>query len=147
MKNRIFAWINLAWRFAVHVLVRMPKRVFTRGSDYRRFTETVEPEGYRPLTTEERARFPHTMNCVHCGLCSIVCPELRAAPADAWAEAWTFVAGASRSIDRAEVVTADAGACADCSACASVCPTGVPIPQMAAMVRRLAAGSHAGGVA
>lgn len=147
MKNRIIAWLNLAWRFAVHVLLRLPLRPFTRGRDYKQFTEVVEPEGYRPLTADERAVFPQTMNCVHCGLCSIVCPELRAAPAGAWDEAWTFVAGASRSIDRAQIVAADLSACTNCSACSAVCPTGVPITHMAAMVRRLAATPHAGGVA
>lgn len=146
MKNRIFAWLNLAYRFGVHVLLRLPMRPFTRGRDYQRFTNAVEPEGYKPLTPAERAQFPQTMNCVHCGLCSIVCPELAAAPDHAWNEAWTFVAGASRSIDRAQLVASDLGPCADCSACAGVCPTGVPITHMAAMVRRLAE-PQAGGVA
>jgi succinate dehydrogenase/fumarate reductase-like Fe-S protein len=145
VKNKIFAWLNLAYRFAVHVLVRMPARALGRRGDYNRFRSTVGAEGYLPMAPAERERFPAFTNCIHCGLCSFACPELRAAPASAWEEAWTFVAGPSRSLDRAVLVAHDLTPCARCDDCAAVCPTGVPIPFLAATLQRMA-GQADGGV-
>jgi succinate dehydrogenase/fumarate reductase-like Fe-S protein len=137
MKNRLFAWINLAYRFAVHVLFRLPARALGQRGDYTRFRTTVAAEGYEPLSAEERTAFPAFMNCIHCGLCSLACPELAAAPTG-WNEAWTFVAGPSRSLDRARLVAHELTPCARCAECAAVCPTGVPIPLLAAAVQRMA---------
>jgi succinate dehydrogenase/fumarate reductase-like Fe-S protein len=136
--NRTFAWLNLAWSFGRHVVVQMPARVFDRGAGAQRFRAAVLPEGYVPLEQSERDAIPSFMQCIHCGLCSLACPDIRDAPANAWDEAWSFVAGPSRSIDRAPAVVADISPCARCDACADVCPTGVPIPLMAATLQRLA---------
>lgn len=141
MKNRIFAWINLAYRFAVHVLWRLPRRSVGWRGDYRNFLNTTQNEGYVPLIHSERERFPEFMQCIHCGLCSLACPELRAAPASAWDEAWTFVAGPSRSLERAPLVADALAPCAECSECDAVCPTGVPITLLAATIRRMASSS------
>lgn len=137
MTGRALAWLNLATRFAQHVVWRMPRRAVRGNHDFARFLGAVAPEGYVPLSTEERAGFPALMRCVHCGLCTFSCPALRASPASAWLDTWTFVAGPSRSIDRAAVVLEGLTPCVDCGTCAAMCPTGVPIPQLAAMVRRI----------
>jgi succinate dehydrogenase/fumarate reductase-like Fe-S protein len=136
--GRAHAWLNLAYRFGQHLAVRMPRRLLRGDDDMRRFLDAVEPEGYRPLPPADRALVPAAMNCIHCGLCSLACPVLRDAPASAWDEAWTFVAGPSRSIDRALLVVHGDTPCAECDACAAACPTGVPIPQLAALLRRMA---------
>jgi succinate dehydrogenase/fumarate reductase-like Fe-S protein len=138
MKNRLFAWINLAYRFAVHVLWRLPRRALGWRGDYTRFSSTTTSEGFRPLQAAERTQFPEFMQCIHCGLCSLSCPELRAAPESAWEETWTFVAGPARSLERATLVAPAMTPCAECSECAAVCPTGVPIAQLAATIRRMA---------
>ena len=137
--RKAMAWLNLAWSFGRHVTVQLPARAFGRGPGARSFRDAVLPEGYVPLEQAEREAVPAWMQCIHCGLCSLACPTIADAPSSAWDEAWTFVAGPSRSIDRAPAVAANIGPCADCAACADVCPTGVPIPQMATALRRLAA--------
>lgn len=136
--RKAFAWINLAWSFGRHVTVQMPARALGRGAGVRRFRDAVLPEGYVPLDAAEREAIPSFMQCIHCGLCSLACPDIRGASESAWNEAWTFVAGPSRSIDRSTIVAADLPPCTDCDACADVCPTDVPIPLMAATLRRLA---------
>jgi succinate dehydrogenase/fumarate reductase-like Fe-S protein len=136
--GRALAWLNLAYRFGRHVVVRMPSRMVRREDEKARFLGAVVPEGYAPLLAAERRLLPAAMNCIHCGLCTLACPALAAAPAAAWTEAWTFVAGPSRSIDRAALAARERGPCTECEECAAACPTGVPIPQLAAMVRRLA---------
>lgn len=136
--RRLVAWLNLALHFGLHVLTRMPLRPFRRGRDLLRFSETVGGEGYLPLDPDARGAFPRYMDCVHCGLCAIACESLQAEPASAWAEPWTFVAGASRSLDRAQLVAHELPACASAAEAERVCPMGVPINDMAAMIRRMA---------
>jgi ferredoxin len=137
MRRRIQAWLNLAYRFNRHVLTRMPLRLLRRGRDYARFRDAVAAEGYVPLDAAGRAALPQFMNCVHCGLCALACPELAATPASAWDEAWTFASGASRALDRAALVMQHASPCTDCNACAAACPTGVPIPLIAHTLRSM----------
>ncbi|HSJ07569.1 MAG TPA: 4Fe-4S dicluster domain-containing protein [Longimicrobiales bacterium] len=136
--GRALAWLNLAWRFGHHVVVRMPRRALRAGNDLQRFRDAVEPEGYVPLTADERALLPSTMACIDCGLCVPACPELQAGGGTAWDEAWTFIAGPSRSIDRAVLVAAAIPPCTACDACTAACPMDIPIPQLAALVQRLA---------
>ncbi|MGQ0561394.1 MAG: hypothetical protein ACT443_05915 [Gemmatimonadota bacterium] len=138
MMGRLGAWTNLGWHFALHVLTRMPLRPLRRGADLQRFNDAAAAEGYHPLGPPARAAFPRYMNCVHCGLCAIACESLQAAPASAWSEAWTFVGGASRSLDRTRLVAADLSPCAHEPAAEAVCPTEIPIRQMAATIRGLA---------
>jgi hypothetical protein len=160
VKNRVLAWFNLAYRFNRHVLTRVPMRTLRPGADFERFAGAVGKEGYLPLTPAERALLPATMRCVHCGLCSFAArasgpDEARAtAPPrySAWDEPWTFVAGPSRSIDRAALVDAhppiaagpaNAVAPADAApppadAADALCPAGVPITAIATLHHRLA---------
>ena len=138
--RRATAWLNLAYRFGRHVL-RMPTRLVRNGSDAARFLDAVIPEGYVPLTPEERDIVPAAMRCVHCGLCAFTTPATEQA-ASAWDEAWTFVAGPSRSIDRSVLAAPQADALAGCDDCAAVCPAGVPIPQLARLVLRTRTDLH-----
>jgi succinate dehydrogenase/fumarate reductase-like Fe-S protein len=121
------------------MLVRVPQRAFTSSADLQRFLDTVGPEGYTPLLQAERAAMPATMRCINCGLCALACPSLQQSAAGAWDDAWTFVSGPSRSIDRASLVAASITPCAECDECTAVCPTGVPIPHLVALVRRMSA--------
>ena len=135
--RKLNAWLNLAWHFNKHVLTRLPLRPFRRGRDLARFQQAVAPEGFVPLTAPQREALPQFMNCVHCGLCALACPELRTTPASAWTDTWTFVTGASRSLDRTHIVAAQLPECATCQQCADVCPTGVPIPFIAATIKQM----------
>lgn len=139
MRGRAYAYLNLALRFVGQVLWRIPLRSLRRGRDAARFRAAVRAEGYLPLSPAHRAGFPATMGCIHCGLCTLACPALRDAPAGIAAEPWSFVGGASRALDRAGAVAADLPPCARCDVCAAVCPTGVPIPRLAAWIQELAA--------
>jgi ferredoxin len=133
---RAAAWLNLAYRFALHVTWRMPQRALLRSSDLPRFRAALQAEGYLPLLPAERAIVPAAMRCINCGLCALACSD-GGAPADAWAEPWTFVAGPSRAIDRAPLAAAALPSCALRSDVGAVCPTGVPIAQLANLVRRM----------
>lgn len=130
MMRRVVAWLNLAWHFALHC-ARLLLRPLRRGRDARRFLDTVGPEGFAPLPADVREAYPSFMACVSCGVCTLACPVLREAPTSAWEEAWTFVVGPSRSIDRAHLL--DAPVCTYCGDCVLACPMEVPIPRLAAL--------------
>ena len=134
--SKVNAWLNLAYRFGLHVLFRMPARPFS--DDVEQFLGKVVPEGYIPLAPAERAAFPEFMRCIHCGLCALECPALQASPASAWNEAWTFAGGLSRSLDHVNLIAADLSPCARCGECDAVCPTGVPISRLATLVVHMA---------
>ncbi|CAN5640423.1 hypothetical protein BH23GEM9_BH23GEM9_06580 [soil metagenome] len=137
LSGRAAAWLNLAYRFGRHVVVQMPQRAVRGSRDMTRFHDAVVAEGYTPICAADRELLPAAMNCISCGLCSIACPVIRQAPASAWEETWTFVSGPSRSIDRATLVMAGTSPCTECDECSAVCPTGVPISSLAALVRRM----------
>jgi hypothetical protein len=134
MKNRIFAWLNLAYRFAVHVLFRMPARALGNRRDYQTFLTTVGSEGYVPLSAAERERFVDFTRCFHCGLCSLAGEP----PSSAWDEPWTFVAGPARSLDQSRLVAARIHPSVDGRLPTAVCPAGVPIDFMSATLKRMA---------
>ena len=137
MRGKAYAMLNLAVRFAGQMLWRVPLRPLRQGRELDRFLAHVQPDGYIPMAPEDRHRFAETMGCVHCGLCTLACPALADAPAGVAAEPWTFVGGPSRALDRLNDVVADLEPCTRCDVCAAVCPTGVPIPHLAAMVQRM----------
>lgn len=136
MSSRLFAWWLLGRRMALQ-LGAASLRPLRRPRGAPAFLAAVGPEGYLPLTRTERADLPAFTRCICCGLCSLACPAVRDAPASAWVEAWTFVAGPSRMLERSPLAATALEPCALCDACAAVCPTGVPIPRLAGMVRRL----------
>lgn len=132
--RKLRAWLNLAWYFALHVTTRLPLRPFTRGRDLQRFKKAVGAEGYVPLPADSRLQFPRYMNCIQCGLCSLACD----AQESAWDEAWTFVAGASRSLDSSSLVSGDLRACVQAEAPERACPMTIPIRHIANTYKAIA---------
>ena len=138
MTGKVIAWLNLAWFFARHVTTRWWLRPLRSGRDLARFNRTVGPEGYVPLTPAARANFTRYMACVHCGLCAFPCDELQSKPHSAWDEAWTFVGGASRSLDQTRLVAIDLSPCAQNRNSDAICPMGVLINEMAGAIMGMA---------
>jgi hypothetical protein len=93
-------------------------------------------EGLRPLTGEERDRLPAMSRCVGCGMCGLVVrragqvrpPDL----ANAYLRDLTLLPVAEADLEGGEP------AAHALAAAAAVCPVGVPLNEVAAVVRRLA---------
>jgi hypothetical protein len=123
---------KLAWAYGLHLTRR---RLTRHRSQITTLLETYKPDGIRALLPEERERHPQVIGCINCGLCALAAgrmgsvrlPDLASSYMRLYArlgEASSDLEGDSPNLERA----------------AAACPVGVPLPEVAAIVRRLAAG-------
>jgi hypothetical protein len=123
---------KLAFAYGVHLTRR---RLTRPRSQLAKLLETYAPDGIRPLLPEERERHPHLIGCINCGLCALAAgrvgkvrlPEL----ASSYMRLYARLGAAASDV---------AGDSPDIEAAAAACPVGVPLVEVAAIVRRLAAG-------
>jgi hypothetical protein len=123
---------KLALAYGMHLTRR---RLSPPRSQFQRLLETYAPDGLRPLTADEQVRHPQLIGCINCGLCALAAgrigntrlPDL----ASAYLRLYARLGDASSDV---------AGDEPDWEAAAGACPVGVPLPEVAAIVRRLAAG-------
>ena len=123
---------KLAWAYGLHLTRR---RLSPTRPQVQRLLDTYAPDGLLPLTTAEQARHPQLVGCINCGLCALAAgrmgrtrlPDL----ASAYMRLYSRLGDASSDL---------AGDLPDLEAGAASCPVGVPLPEVAAIVRRLAAG-------
>ena len=123
---------KLAWAYGIHLTRR---RLTRRRSQLAGLFETYAPDGIRALTPAERVRHPQLTGCINCGLCALAAgrmgktrlPDLAAS----YMRLYARVGEASFDIEGDEP---------DFEAAASACPVGVPLEEVAAIVRRMTAG-------
>ena len=123
---------KLAWAYGLHLTRR---RLSPTRPQVQRLLDTYASDGLLPLTAAEQARHPQLIGCINCGLCALAAgrmgrtrlPDL----ASAYMRLYSRLGDASSDL---------AGELPDLEAGAASCPVGVPLPEVAAIVRRLAAG-------
>ena len=123
---------KLAFAYGVHLTRR---RLTRPHSQVAALLETYAPDGIRPLLAEERERHPKLIGCINCGLCALAAgrmgkvrlPDL----ASSYMRLYARVGEAASDVE---------GDSPDLEAAAAACPVGVPLDEVATIVRRLAAG-------
>jgi hypothetical protein len=123
---------KLAWAYGIHLTRRRLTRPRSQLDD---LLHTYEPDGIRALLPAEREKHPQLVGCINCGLCALAAgrmgktrlPDL----ASSYMRLYARLGEASSDIEGGEP---------DFEAAASACPVGVPLGDVAAIVRRLAAG-------
>jgi hypothetical protein len=123
---------KLALAYGVHLARR---RVTRPRSQLEELYQTYAPDGIRALQPSERERHPHLVGCINCGLCALAAgrigrtrlPDL----ASSYMRLYARLGEASSDID---------GDSPDLEAAAAACPVGVPLAEVEAIVRRMAAG-------
>jgi hypothetical protein len=134
--DRAAALSRLAAAYAGHQVRRWTGRGSRGGAAAAE--RVYRPEHYLALTPEERDLLPAMSRCINCGICAMVAGRLGKAYLPDLASAYL------RPLHQLPLVQADleAGAPetpqADLEAAAAACPVGVPLPALAAIVRRLA---------
>jgi hypothetical protein len=123
---------KLAWAYGLH----LARRQLTRPrSQLTTLVTTYTPDGIRPLTPEERDLHPRLVGCINCGLCALAAgrmgrtrlPDL----ASSYMRLYARIGDAASDIEGDEP---------DFEAASAACPVGLPLGDVAAIVRRLAAG-------
>jgi|SRR5947207_9642014 len=120
---------KLAFAYGVH----LTRRRLTRARpQLPALTATYAPEGIRPLEPSERERLPRLVTCINCGLCALAAnrvgktrlPDL----ASSYVRLYARLGEASSDIE---------GEAPDLVAASAVCPVGLPLDEVAAIVRRI----------
>jgi succinate dehydrogenase/fumarate reductase-like Fe-S protein len=123
---------KLAWAYGVHLTRR---RLTRPRSQLQELFDTYAGDGVRALQPAERERHPHLIGCINCGLCALAAgrigktrlPDL----ASSYMRLYARLGEASSDVEGDEPAL---------EAAASACPVGVPLDEVAAIVRRIAAG-------
>lgn len=120
---------KLAWAYGVHLTRRGITRPRSQLGD---LLETYAPDGMRALEPSERERHPHLVGCINCGLCALAAGRMGKARLP------DVAASYMRLYARLGEVSSDLeGEAPDFAAAAAACPVGVPLSEVAAIVRRL----------
>jgi len=122
---------KLAFAYGVH---QVRRRVTRRRSQLSVLETTYAGDGIQPLTPAERERHPRLVTCINCGLCALAAGRVgKTRLPDLAASYMRLYAGLG------EAASDVAGDSPDLVAAAAVCPVGVPLDEVAEVVRRLTA--------
>jgi hypothetical protein len=123
---------KLAWAYGLHLARR---RLTRPKAQLPALVEMYRPDGIRPLTPAERELHPRLIGCINCGLCAFAAGRLGKTRlpdlASSYMRLYARLADASSDLE---------GDDADLEAASAACPVGLPLAEVAAVVRRLAAG-------
>ena len=123
---------KLAWAYGLHLARR---RLTRPKAQLPALVEMYRPDGIRPLTPAERELHPRLIGCINCGLCAFAAGRLGKTRlpdlAVSYMRLYARLADASSDVE---------GDDADLEAASAACPVGLPLADVAAVVRRLAAG-------
>src|SRR3989454_5072355 len=123
---------KLAWAYGLHQARRRLRRP---RSQLTSLLETYAPDGIRTVDPALRERHPQLVGCINCGLCALAAgrigktrlPDL----ASSYMRLYARLGDASIDIEGDEP---------DFEAASAACPVGLPLAEVATVVRRLAAG-------
>ena len=123
---------KLAWAYGLHLARR---RLTRPRSQLPALVKTYTPEGIRPLTPAEREMHPRLIGCINCGLCALAAGRMGKTRLPDLASSYMRLYARIR--DAASDIEGDEP---DFEAASGACPVGLPLADVATMVRRLAAG-------
>lgn len=126
---RADSYAKLAWAYGLHLVRRRVTRSRSQLADV---LETYRIDGIRAIEAAERERHPRLVTCINCGLCALAAtrvgrtrlPDL----ASSYMRLYARMSEASSDLEGEE---------ADLVAASSVCPVGLPLDEVAAVVRRM----------
>src|SRR5438105_8731944 len=126
---RADSYAKLAWAYGLHLARR---RLGRRRPQLADLYQTYAADGIRALEPAERERHPRLVTCINCGLCALAAGRVGKTRLPDLASSYM------RLYSRLGEVSSDLeGESPDLVAAAAVCPVGVPLEEVAAVVRRL----------
>src|SRR6266581_1732451 len=126
---RADSYAKLAWAYGLHLARR---RLGRRRPQLADLYQTYAADGIHALEPAERERHPRLVTCINCGLCALAAgrvgktrlPDL----ASSYMRLYARVGEASSDL---------VGETPDLVAASAVCPVGLPLDEVAAVVRRI----------
>ena len=123
---------KLAWAYGLHLTRR---RITRQHSQLGELLDTYAADGIRPLDPSEQSRRPNHVDCINCGLCALAAGRIGKARvpdlAVSYMRLYAGLTAASSDFD---------GDTPDLEAAVAACPVGVPLDEVAVVVRRMIAG-------
>ena|SRR2546423_3728128 len=120
---------KLAFAYGVHLARRRLRRPRLQLSV---LVATYVNDGIRELEDSERERHPRLVTCINCGLCALAAGRVGKTRLPDLASSYM------RLYARLGEASADlAGETPDLVAASAVCPVGLPLDEVAAVIRRL----------
>jgi hypothetical protein len=129
--SRADSLAKLAWAYGLHLARR---RLTRQRSQLTTLIDTYAPDGIRPLTPAERELHPKLVGCINCGLCALAAGRMGKTRLPDLASSYMRLY--ARLGDASSDIVGDEP---DFEAASAACPVGVPLADVAAIVRRLAA--------
>ncbi|MGA7911695.1 MAG: hypothetical protein WB682_06915 [Candidatus Dormiibacterota bacterium] len=130
--GRADSLVKLAWAYGLH---QTRRRVTRQRSELNDLLVTYAGDGIKALKPAERERHPGMVGCINCGLCALAAGRMGKARlpevAASYMRLYAWLGAASPDIE---------GDDPDLEAAAAACPVGVPLAEVAAIVRRLSKG-------
>lgn len=121
---------KLAWAYGLHLTRR---RLSRPSSQLSTLLDMYVPDGIRPLEADERELHPRLVGCINCGLCALAAGRLGKTRLPDLASSYMRLY--ARLGEASSDVTGEAP---DLAAASAACPVGLPLAEVAAVVRRLA---------
>jgi len=123
---------KLAFAYGVH---QTRRRLVRSKPQLDALLDTYRRDGIRPLESSEQGRHPRLVTCINCGLCALAAGRIGKTRLPDLASSYM------RLYSRLGEVAADVeGETPDLVAAAAVCPVGLPLDEVAAVVRRISGG-------
>src|SRR5438094_10051357 len=126
---RADSYAKLAWAYVLHLARRRLGRGRPQLAD---LYQTYAADGIRALEPAERERHPRLVTCINCGLCALAAGRLGKTRlpdlASSYMRLYARLGEASSDVE---------GETPDLAAAAAVCPVGLPLDEVAAVVRRI----------
>src|SRR5881409_3456384 len=126
---RADSYAKLAWAYGLHLARRRLGRGRPQLAD---LYQTYAADGIRALEPAERERHPRLVTCINCGLCALAAGRLGKTRlpdlASSYMRLYSRLGEASSDVE---------GETPDLAAAAAVCPVGLPLEEVATVVRRL----------
>jgi hypothetical protein len=120
---------KLALAYGIH---QTRRRLVRRKPQLDALLDTYAHDGIRALDAGERERHPRLVTCINCGLCALAAGRIGRTRLPDLASSYM------RLYSRLGEVASDVeGETPDLVAAAAVCPVGLPLDEVAAVVRRL----------
>jgi len=122
---------RLAFAYGIH----QARRLRPRRSQLALLLDTNAADGIRAIEPDVRERHPHLVGCINCGLCALAAGRFGKTRLPDLAS--SYIRLYARLDEVSSDLAGDGGSAPDLVAAASVCPVGLPLDEVAAVVRRM----------